>query len=61
MKLVFHGPIGRLLRGAVSLAITAAVAKYQGNVWYISATPLIQTAAKALREKYPGKFDWVPL
>lgn len=57
---ILSGATGRLIRSVVSLAVGLLAAKYKDNVWYVSATPLLQTASKALRDKYPDKFDWLP-
>jgi hypothetical protein len=54
------GVKGRAIRSVVSLGLGLLLAKYQGNVWYVSATPLLQTIGKALRDKYPGQWEWLP-
>lgn len=55
------GVKGRLIRSVLSLVLPLAIAKYQNNVWYVSLTPLLQTGAKYLRDKFPGDFEWLPL
>lgn len=60
-KFFMDGPFGRFVRAVLSLAITSYIAKHENNVWYISAAPLIQTATKWLRDKYPGKWEWLPI
>lgn len=55
------GATGRLVRAGVSTAVSGAVAAHQNNEWIIAAAPLIQAIFKKLRDKYPGKFEWVPL
>jgi hypothetical protein len=57
---LLSGVKGRFIRAVLSLAIGILVSKYQGNEWYISITPLLQTLGKFLRDKYPGSWEWLP-
>lgn len=56
----FSGFKGRLIRGVVSLALSAAIAKWQNNTWYVSLSPALQSFSKWLRDKYPGDWEWLP-
>lgn len=63
MKIIenlLSGVKGRFIRSMLSLCIGIAVSKYQDNVWYISLTPFLQTLSKALRDKWPDKWEWLP-
>lgn len=58
---VYDGILGRFLRAALTTGVGLVLAHYKDNQWYVSATPLLQTIGKALRDKYPGKFEWLPI
>ena len=45
----------RAVRSAVAVWIASQVAN---NVWY---APIILAASKALRDKFPGKLEWLPV
>jgi hypothetical protein len=57
---LFTGLKARLVRNILSYGMGIAIAKYQNNVWYVSAAPLLQTFGKWLRDKYPGDWEWLP-
>lgn len=56
----FTGLKARAIRNLLAWVIGVAIAKYQNNVWYVSAAPLLQSIAKALRDKYPGEWEFLP-
>lgn len=57
---LFSGIRGRLLRNFLAWGLGLAVAKYQHNQWYVSIAPLLQSITKAVRDKWPGQFEWLP-
>lgn len=57
---LFSGVRGRILRNFLAWGLGFAVAKYQNENWYVSLAPVLQSIAKAIRDKWPGKFEWLP-
>ena len=49
----YHRALSRFVRAAIATGAGLAISRYQNNVWYVAATPLLMSAAKALRERYP--------
>ena len=58
---MYTGALGRLLRAALSTGLGLLLAQYKSNEWYIAAGPLLQMVGKTLRDKYPGKWEWLPI
>jgi hypothetical protein len=55
------GAKGRLVRAAVSLAVGFLLEKYKNDPWFLAASPLLQMVSKWLRDKFPGKLEWLPV
>ena len=53
------GWIGRLVRTTVSTFIATTVARWQNDPKYVALIPVIVALSKALRDKFPGKFEWL--
>jgi len=51
----------RALRSAIAVGAGLALKTFFDNPAFIWATPIINALGKYLRDKYPGKFDWLPL
>lgn len=58
---LYSGIVGRFLRAALTTGLGLVMAHYKDNQWYVSAGPLLQMIGKTLRDKYPGKFEWLPI
>ena len=56
-----QGVIWRLVRGSVTTGLGLFLAKAMNNPQYLWLGPVILALSKALRDKYPGKFEWLPL
>jgi hypothetical protein len=56
-----RGWIGRAIRSTLSLGISLAITRYSQSPWGLVWGPVIQTAGKALRDKYPKQMKWLPL
>jgi hypothetical protein len=56
------GPILlRFLRTAVSVGLGVVATIYGQNKYYIALVPVLATIGKALRDLWPGKFEWLPI
>ena len=60
-KSALQGIIWRLVRGSVTTGIGVLVARYLNDPRYIWLAPVILALSKALREKFPGKVEWLPI
>jgi hypothetical protein len=58
---LYSGIVGRFLRASLTMSLGLIAAHYKDNQWYIAAGPLLQMIGKTLRDKYPGKFEWLPI
>lgn len=61
LEKILSGAIGRMIRSSVATGITAWVSAHEQNYWYLAGAPLIHAIFKKLRDKYPGKIEWIPL
>ena len=52
--------VWRFVRGTVATAISGFIATWQQNPKYAWLVPVILTVGKAVRDKFPKKFDWLP-
>lgn len=50
----------RFARTAVSTTVAGVLVAYKDNPWMVAAVPLLSLVGKALREKDPEKWGWVP-
>lgn len=57
----FLSQIWKAVRSAVITSVTAAIVTITSNPEYAAVVPLITALSGALRKKYPGKFDWLPV
>ena len=55
MNVILTAAVWRALRAVIAGWIAST---YAHNIWY---APVILAVAKALRDKYPGKFEWLPV
>lgn len=58
---MLQGWWGRAIRAAASIALAGVAAKYGKDTRYVMLAPVIQAGFKALRDKYPGVIEWLPL
>lgn len=51
----------RLLRISISTGLGVLASQYGSNPYFIALTPVLATVGKALRDLFPGKFEWLPV
>lgn len=51
----------RLIRVAISTILGVLATHYGSNQYYIALTPVLAAIGKALRDLFPGKFEWLPI
>jgi hypothetical protein len=51
----------RLVRVAISTGLGVLATVYGQNQYYIALTPVLAALGKALRDLFPGKFEWLPV
>lgn len=50
--------ISALIRAARSAIAVWVASTYAQNIWY---APVLLAVGKAIRDKFPGKADWLPI
>lgn len=60
MEGLYEGAWGRFLRAALATGLGVLASHYQSNEWYVALGPALQLIGKKLRDRYAGKFDWLP-
>lgn len=61
MNDLFSGFKGRFIRALVSKLLADGIALWQGNPNYVWLLPVFLSLSKALRDKWPGKLEWLPI
>lgn len=56
---LFRGVWYKLIRGALAVVVSGAMAKMQGDPKYLWLVPIIQMVGKALRVQFPKAEKWI--